>query len=277
VGDPGVDAVYICSPDALHQPQAIECLRAGKHVLVEKPLVPDCAAGWNLVFGFVSFRMPHVTAPVFLVIVVAAARAARTATTTADAPPPVLMIGFQRRFDPEFLRAFKSVRAQTRSPRAVQVTSLDPVPADPDMAFVVNNSVCHDVDLLLWLWPRATITWDDPTSCRVVDLTRSALLLSGKLWHENGETTNVSITYAKQAASYVQRLTVDGVEFGHNYPHSPCCEVYATAYVSLWRRFTFLCRHTPDTGGETLQETEARWLGYERFLRFFICLLIVRL
>ena len=31
-----IDAVYISSPNALHAPQAIELLRAGKHVLVEK-------------------------------------------------------------------------------------------------------------------------------------------------------------------------------------------------------------------------------------------------
>lgn len=33
-----VDAVYIASPNALHAAQALDCVRAGKHVLVEKPL-----------------------------------------------------------------------------------------------------------------------------------------------------------------------------------------------------------------------------------------------
>ncbi len=36
--DRDVDAIYIASPNALHAPQAIECLAAGKHVLVDKPL-----------------------------------------------------------------------------------------------------------------------------------------------------------------------------------------------------------------------------------------------
>jgi predicted dehydrogenase len=35
---PGVDAVVICTPNALHVPQAQAALRAGKHVLVQKPL-----------------------------------------------------------------------------------------------------------------------------------------------------------------------------------------------------------------------------------------------
>ncbi|MGI9145210.1 MAG: Gfo/Idh/MocA family protein [Chloroflexota bacterium] len=35
---PGVDAVVICTPNALHVPQATQALQAGKHVLVQKPL-----------------------------------------------------------------------------------------------------------------------------------------------------------------------------------------------------------------------------------------------
>jgi predicted dehydrogenase len=36
--DPGVDAVVIGTPNALHAPQAVAFLEAGKHVLVEKPM-----------------------------------------------------------------------------------------------------------------------------------------------------------------------------------------------------------------------------------------------
>jgi predicted dehydrogenase len=35
---PGVDAIVICTPNALHVPQAQRALQAGKHVLVQKPL-----------------------------------------------------------------------------------------------------------------------------------------------------------------------------------------------------------------------------------------------
>ena len=44
---PGLDVVYISSPNALHAPQCIQAARSEKHVLVEKPMaliVPECKA-----------------------------------------------------------------------------------------------------------------------------------------------------------------------------------------------------------------------------------------
>ncbi len=38
---PLIDAVYIASPNALHAPQSIVCMRRGKHVLCEKPLASN--------------------------------------------------------------------------------------------------------------------------------------------------------------------------------------------------------------------------------------------
>ena len=43
LGDPDVDAVWICSPNHLHADQIARCAAAGKHVLVEKPLATNRA------------------------------------------------------------------------------------------------------------------------------------------------------------------------------------------------------------------------------------------
>jgi myo-inositol 2-dehydrogenase/D-chiro-inositol 1-dehydrogenase len=40
VNDPRVEAVIVATPDSTHAPLVLECLRAGKPVLVEKPLAP---------------------------------------------------------------------------------------------------------------------------------------------------------------------------------------------------------------------------------------------
>jgi predicted dehydrogenase len=46
---PEIDAVSVCVPNALHAPVTIDALRAGKHVLVEKPIARNAAEGAEMV------------------------------------------------------------------------------------------------------------------------------------------------------------------------------------------------------------------------------------
>jgi predicted dehydrogenase len=47
--DPAIDAVHICTPNAQHFPMAKDALRAGKHVLCEKPLATSVEQAEELV------------------------------------------------------------------------------------------------------------------------------------------------------------------------------------------------------------------------------------
>ncbi|HEY1503588.1 MAG TPA: Gfo/Idh/MocA family oxidoreductase, partial [Stellaceae bacterium] len=40
---PGIEAVIIASPTQVHAQQAIQCMRAGKHVLIEIPIADSLA------------------------------------------------------------------------------------------------------------------------------------------------------------------------------------------------------------------------------------------
>jgi predicted dehydrogenase len=47
--DPSVDAVHVCTPNALHFPIARDAMQAGKHVICEKPLATSVAEAKELV------------------------------------------------------------------------------------------------------------------------------------------------------------------------------------------------------------------------------------
>ena len=46
--DRSIDAISLCTPNALHAPMAIEAMRAGKHVLCEKPLALDAESAQTI-------------------------------------------------------------------------------------------------------------------------------------------------------------------------------------------------------------------------------------
>ncbi|MEX3071282.1 Gfo/Idh/MocA family protein [Vibrio alginolyticus] len=65
--DSDIDAVYIASPNSLHAPQALQMLKAGKHVICEKPMASNyvlaqemfqCAEENNVVL-FEAFMSPY--------------------------------------------------------------------------------------------------------------------------------------------------------------------------------------------------------------------------
>jgi predicted dehydrogenase len=49
LANPGVEAVFICTPHYLHAPLAVQAAKAGKHVIVEKPMGRNVADGEKIV------------------------------------------------------------------------------------------------------------------------------------------------------------------------------------------------------------------------------------
>jgi predicted dehydrogenase len=49
LADPNVDVVFICSPEHLHFPMAMEAIKAGKHIYLEKPIAHTIEEGQQIV------------------------------------------------------------------------------------------------------------------------------------------------------------------------------------------------------------------------------------
>ena len=62
LADPELNAVHICTPNELHFPMAQAAMRAGKHVLCEKPLASTIAEA-NAMIALAKEKRPRAIAP----------------------------------------------------------------------------------------------------------------------------------------------------------------------------------------------------------------------
>lgn len=137
LGDPDVDAVWICSPNHLHAAHVARCAAAGKHVLVEKPLAT-------------------------------AVRDAESAIDAARRAGVTLAVGYQHRFRPAHRRLFDLVRGGAvgtvglvrihrfwRWPYYESMDASGPPAWRRSLAesggWVTNDLGSHLIDLVLWL------------------------------------------------------------------------------------------------------------------------------
>lgn len=238
-------AFYICSPDAMHQTHAIECLSAGKHVLVEKPVTP-C-------FDDVM----------------------RTAIDMSEKMQKdlVVMVGFHRRFDAQFKKA-KAHICELDEVRSVCIKSFDPVPAESDLEFVVQNSMCHDLDMLYFLWPKAKdIIIDEVT---INDVTKSSISIQGKvIVLSQSQPIKFTIIYTKMHPKYVQTVSIENIdgsrkEFGYNSDEAqngtPFFSIYNNAYINQYDAFCRLCEENEGSSavGSNGNINLDRMRGYSR-------------
>jgi predicted dehydrogenase len=123
--DPAVHAVLITSRNQFHAPQALQAIRAGKHVFVEKPMAITEAQCRDLV-------------------------------TAVNQSGRVLTVGFNRRFSPFYI-PFKERLSSRNAPAVVHCRvnspgiSGDYWMADPELGGAILGEACHFVDLMSWM------------------------------------------------------------------------------------------------------------------------------
>ena len=128
LNDPDVDAVIIATRHNLHATLALEALRAGKHVLLEKPMALD-EAGLEAIQHF------------FL---------------ESDGPKPILLTGFNRRFSPYAQRIAALVEKRT-NPMLINYRlnagyiALDHWVHGPEGGGRNRGEACHIYDLFTYL------------------------------------------------------------------------------------------------------------------------------
>lgn len=110
------DALTVATPTVTHHGVAMQAMRAGRHVLVEKPLTPSLAEAEELL---------------------AAAEQARVQ----------LQVGHVERFNGAVL----AVRDLVREPRFIEVHRLSPFPERSTDIGVILDVMIHDIDILLSL------------------------------------------------------------------------------------------------------------------------------
>ena len=132
LADPDVDAVIICTPSGQHAAQAVAAARAGKHVLVEKPMALSLADADRMI-------------------------------EACDAAGVTLGVVYQRRFDPEFQTVQRAISNGELGKLTLGVLTLPYFRGQAyydsaawrgtwslDGGGVLMNQGIHMVDVLVW-------------------------------------------------------------------------------------------------------------------------------
>src|SRR5579872_2466923 len=160
LADPEIDAIDLCLPTDLHEPAAIKSLRAGKHVLVEKPMALTEAA-------------------------------CRRMIDTARRAERVLMVGQVLRFFPAYRAAAQAIpqlgtlKSATFRRRCARPTWGEWQGDPARSGGAVLDLLIHDLDFVLLLFgaPRAVLATGRQE--------RNTDIVSARLFYDAGFTVDV--------------------------------------------------------------------------------------
>jgi myo-inositol 2-dehydrogenase / D-chiro-inositol 1-dehydrogenase len=123
--NPKIDAVLICTSTGTHADLIVEAAKAGKHIFCEKPI---------------SLSLPEID----------------RAIAAVDETGVKLQVGFNRRFDSNFLRVRQAVAAgEIGTPSLMHIISRDPAP--PALSYIKTSGgifldmTIHDFDMARYL------------------------------------------------------------------------------------------------------------------------------
>ena len=122
IRDENVEAVVIASPDPTHAPLVLECLKAGKPVLCEKPLADSAEAALEVV------------------------------EAEADLGRKLVQVGFMRRYDPQHVAVKEALESGAVGEPVVFKGWHRNADIEPgiDSVWIVINATIHDIDSARW-------------------------------------------------------------------------------------------------------------------------------
>jgi myo-inositol 2-dehydrogenase/D-chiro-inositol 1-dehydrogenase len=197
---PDVEAVVICSPTDTHAKYIVDAAKAGKHIFCEKPV------------------------DLSIEVIKGAIAAASKAGVK-------LMVGFNRRFDPNFLKIRQMVAdGKIGEPHILKITSRDPAPPPAEYSAVSGgmfmDMTIHDFDMARYITGSEvtevyakTAVLVDPEIGRAGDIDTAIITLS----FANG-AIGVIDNSRKAVYGYDQRVEIFGSKgmamADNNYPEN---------------------------------------------------------
>ena len=167
-----VDAVQVAAPTGLHHALGLEVLRAGRHVIMEKPLAATLEEGKALLAALAEARRDH--------------------------PGLVASVGHLERFNP----AVTALRTLGIKPHFAEAIRVSPFPMRSMEVDVIMDVMIHDLDLLLALIGRPVISVE---AVGVPVLTKYADLVNARLKFEGGAFATVTASRVARKKERVLR------------------------------------------------------------------------
>jgi predicted dehydrogenase len=156
---PKVDVVQIAAPTGFHHGIGVAVLKAGKHVIMEKPLAATLAEGEALLQALAEARKAN--------------------------PKLVAAVGHLERFNP----AVQKLRELGFKPRFAEATRVSPFPMRSMEVDVIMDVMIHDLDLLLALVGKPVKSVE---AVGVPVLTKYADVVNARLKFEGGGFATVT-------------------------------------------------------------------------------------